>query len=163
MNCCTQPGLTEALYTRMLNYEFRNDLSFTTWGEPKRDHHRHQFVYYSVLSVATKRLSIPCQRFDFYQRIPCRGYAFLVSSCLTMDYSASIRCRWNVLTEPLPSNGHIRHSYSVFTSSCLGLVLLPCMSVKEISYAFWRFYIHPACWPFFSPVNSSITQSNQLL
>jgi hypothetical protein len=34
----------------------------------------------------------------------------LQNRCPAMDYSASIHCRGNVLTEPLPSNGNIRHS-----------------------------------------------------
>jgi hypothetical protein len=93
------------------NYEFTNELSFIPWGEPARD----EFVYYSVLSVSKKRVSIPCQRFDFYQRVRYRRYAFLASSCLAMDYSTTIRRRVNVLREPLPSNDHIRHSYNVYS------------------------------------------------
>jgi hypothetical protein len=41
--------------------------------------------------------------------IRCHGNAFFASRCLAMEYSASIRCRRNVLTEPLSSSGHIRH------------------------------------------------------
>jgi hypothetical protein len=36
--------------------------------------------------------------------------ALLASRCIAMDYSVSILCRGNVLTEPLSSNGHIRHN-----------------------------------------------------
>jgi hypothetical protein len=37
--------------------------------------------------------------------LPIRGPA--------MDYSAAIRCRGNMLTDPLPSNGRIRHSINL--------------------------------------------------
>jgi hypothetical protein len=40
-------------------------------------------------------------------------------------YSASIRCSRNALTEPLPSNGHIRHS-----------ILLPSSTVCSFEYTF---------------------------
>jgi hypothetical protein len=34
----------------------------------------------------------------------------LASRYLAMDYSGSVRCRGNMLAEPLSSNGHIRHN-----------------------------------------------------
>jgi hypothetical protein len=30
-----------------------------------------------------------------------------------MDYFAAFRCSWNMLTEPLPSNSHIRHNTQI--------------------------------------------------
>jgi hypothetical protein len=43
----------------------------------------------------------------------------LPNRCPTVDYSASIRCRGNVLTEPLPSNGHIRNNNVMFRGCVL--------------------------------------------
>jgi hypothetical protein len=70
MNWLTTP-------VRMLRMllELINELSFTTTGEPTRDHYFELFVYWSVSSVATGTC--------------------LPNSCLATDYSASTRCHAN--------------------------------------------------------------------
>jgi hypothetical protein len=69
------------------------ELSFMT---SKRTEYRSQsqtvLLLLSVLSFATNHVSIswPCLRFNFYMRIPCRGYALLTNTSLAMDYSGTI-------------------------------------------------------------------------
>jgi hypothetical protein len=67
--------------------------SFITSGQPNVNQHVLQFFCYSVLLC----LSVAAG-------------ACLPNRCPAMDYSASIRYSGNVLTEPLPSSGHTRHS-----------------------------------------------------
>jgi hypothetical protein len=60
-----------------------------------------------------------------------------------MDYSASIPCSGNVLTEPLSSNGHIRHNiyngliYSLLKPHSNLLDILYCSSVTRSGDKTW--------------------------
>jgi hypothetical protein len=74
--------------------EFTNELSFTTRGEPKRDHHNQQFVYWFVLSVATGMCSPNRCGVNVYE---FRGNVLTSTSVFVVTKSAD--------SEPLPSNG----------------------------------------------------------
>jgi hypothetical protein len=59
------------------------------------------------------RMSHSVLQFLSYSVFLCLSVAagtYLPNRCQAMDYSASIRCSWNVLTEPLPSTCHNRSS-----------------------------------------------------
>jgi hypothetical protein len=76
-----------------------NSLTNARWlnqlpGDPNIDHHLKWFTCYSVLSVTTG-ICLP-------------------NRCLAMDYSVSIPFLGNLLTEPLPSNCHIRHNTMLY-------------------------------------------------
>jgi hypothetical protein len=78
----SDPRKTALARVSSMSYE----LWFITQLEPKRDHYLQHFAYYTVLSVAMKRVSIPLQCFDFYQCISYRGTC-LPNHCPTMAYT----------------------------------------------------------------------------
>jgi hypothetical protein len=71
---------------KWLNFPELNKLP----GEPNISQHVLQFLRYSSASVATGTC--------------------LPNRCPAMDYSVATRCSANMVTEPLPSNCHIRHN-----------------------------------------------------
>jgi hypothetical protein len=89
-------------------HQFTNELSFITLGEPKREHHLEQFVYYSVILC----LRNACQSRSFH--------AFTVF-CLRIHgnvLSKQLVCRNQSLrgnalarsSQPLSSNGLFSHT-----------------------------------------------------
>jgi hypothetical protein len=81
------------------------ECSFITPDEPTRDHHRQQFVYWSVSPVVTG-MSLP-------------------NRCLAMDYSASIRCCVNVVLipwKPALASRCLAMGYSGFQTSCRNII-----------------------------------------
>jgi hypothetical protein len=85
--------------------ELTNEFSCVTRGEPTRDHHNQQFVYWSLLSVAPgvcllnrygarKPVLIPGQRLNFYQLI--RRYETRCQRAVYQQWTfASARCPGN--------------------------------------------------------------------
>jgi hypothetical protein len=89
-----------------------------TQREPKRNHYLQQFAYYIVLSVATKCVSIPWQRFDFYQRIHCRGTC-LPNHCRAMaDSVFQVSCH-NIVNTLL-----LLHCCSLTQNLCAFYIIL---------------------------------------
>jgi hypothetical protein len=80
-------GIRPGLHTRF-SLAFSRVLPFLTSGEPNRDHHLEHLV--AIMCVVTEMC--------------------LPNRWLAMDSFLAIRCSVNVITESLPSNGHIRHN-----------------------------------------------------